>query len=88
LAPLAEDVGLNEPPPLVTVQVTPELEPSFATVELKVCVAPPIIATGVVLIATLIGERVTVAVPVLVGSVLLVAVMVAESVEPITAGAV
>jgi hypothetical protein len=59
-------------------QVTPALGVmSFETVAAKVWVAPATIATGVVVMATLIGVRVTVKVTVLEGSVLLVAVITA-----------
>jgi hypothetical protein len=53
---------------------------SFETVAAKVWVAPATMATGVVVMATLIGVKVTVAVAVLVVSDLLVAVMVAAAV--------
>jgi len=75
-APVSVVVGLNEPPPLVTLQVTPELEPSFATVAEKVWIAPPIMATGVVGMLTEIGFSVIVAVVDLVMSLMLVAVKV------------
>ena len=67
-------------------QVTPALGVmSFDTVAAKVWVAPATMATGVVVMATLIGVRVTAAVFVLVVSVLLVAVMVAVAVEQASA---
>lgn len=74
--PLAVVTALNEPPP-VTDQVTPALDASLATVAVKACVAPPIIAAGVLgAIATETGFRVIAAVVDLVGSLMLVAVSV------------
>ena len=85
--PLNVVPALNEPPP-VTDQVTPELEPSLATIAVNAWVAPPIMAAGVVgVMVTEMGVSVTVAVAAFVVSVLLVAVTVAEAVE-MTAGAV
>ena len=72
--------------PVLAVQVTPALAPSAVTVAAKVWVAPPIMATGVVVMVTLMGVSAMVAVADLVVSVLLVAVTVAE-VAVITAGA-
>ena len=74
--PLAVVPALNEPPP-VTVQVTPELEPSLATVAVNAWAAPPIMAAGLVgLRETEIGFSVIVDVVDLVGSLMLVAVSV------------
>jgi len=74
--PLSVVVGLNEPPPLVTVQFTPELVLSLVTVAEKLCVAPPIMATGVVGMLTESGFSVMVAVVDFVVSLMLVAVRV------------
>jgi hypothetical protein len=64
--------------PTEAVHVTPAFNvASPVTVAAKVWVAPATMATGVVVMETLIGVKVTVAVAVLVVSVLLVAVMVA-----------
>jgi hypothetical protein len=74
--PLNVEPALNAPPP-VTIQVTPELEPSFATVAVNTCVAPPIMAAGLVgAIVIETGFSVIVAVVDLVGSLMLVAVSV------------
>jgi len=74
--PLAVVLALNEPPP-VTVHVTPALEPSFATVAVNACGAPPIMATGLAgAIVTETGFNVIVAMVDLVGSLMLVAVSV------------
>jgi len=73
--------------PVLALHVTPALAPSAATVAAKVCEAPPIIATGVVVMDTLIGVNVMVALADLVLSLLLVAVTVADVVV-MTAGAV
>jgi hypothetical protein len=79
--------GLNEPPPLVTLQVTPALAESFATVAEKLWVAPPIMATGLVVMVTVIGFSVMVAEADFVVSVLLVAVSVTVAAVPHTDGA-
>jgi len=87
VTPVMED-AVSVPTPLPMLQLTPELEPSFATVSVKACepLLPRLAVAGLIGL-TLMGVRVTVAVPVLVGSVLLVAVTVAEVVV-MTAGAV
>jgi hypothetical protein len=70
----------NDPPP-VTVQVTPALAPSFATVAVNACAAPAAIATGATgPILTEMGVNGIVTEAALVESVLLVAVTVAEEV--------
>jgi hypothetical protein len=74
--------------PAVAVQTTPELDPSFATLAVNCCVAPPIIDAGLTgAIVTDTGVNVTFATADFEGSVLLVAVTVADKVV-ITAGAV
>ncbi|MDP9035902.1 MAG: hypothetical protein M3O50_13965 [Myxococcota bacterium] len=82
--PVAVVVGTNVPEPALALHVTPPFDPSLPTVAVKFCVAPPIIATGTVGIATVIGVSVIVAVVDFVGSFTLVAVNVTVAVAAIT----
>lgn len=80
--------AVSVPAPVPMLQETPELEPSFVTVSVKVCEPPlPRLTVAGLMAPRLMGVRVTVAVPDLVVSVLLVAVTVAD-VAVMTAGAV